>query len=130
MNLSKEFEIYMAHLAQGLGHADRHAGLTGYCTGLMLPLSRKSVEPMAARMDPLHASAKHCTAFRKGPGRPPAANGWRSASLYGLRVRRFAAALPSQGRGAVSSGAGSDCVRTAPHREAWTRDRRIHNLWR
>ncbi len=59
MDLSKDFECYLAHLAQGLGHADRHAGLTGYCTGLMLPLSRKSVEPMAARVDPLHASAKH-----------------------------------------------------------------------
>jgi SRSO17 transposase len=50
---------YMEHLAQGLGHSDRHAGLKGYCTGLMLPLSRKSVEPMAARVDPLHASARH-----------------------------------------------------------------------
>jgi SRSO17 transposase len=59
MDASKEFERYMAHLAQGLGHADRHAGLAGYCTGLMLPLSRKSVEPMAARVDPLHASARH-----------------------------------------------------------------------
>jgi len=59
MNASEEFERYLAHLAQELGHADRHAGLSGYCTGLMLPLSRKSVEPMAARMDPLHASAKH-----------------------------------------------------------------------
>jgi SRSO17 transposase len=59
MDLSKEFEQFMAHLAQGLGHADRHAGLSGYCTGLMLPLSRKSVEPMAARLDPLHASARH-----------------------------------------------------------------------
>ena len=49
----------MAYLMQGLGHADLHSGLTGYCTGLMLPLSRKSVEPMAARVDPLHASAKH-----------------------------------------------------------------------
>jgi SRSO17 transposase len=27
--------------------------------GLMLPLERKSVEPMAASMDPLHASARH-----------------------------------------------------------------------
>ena len=53
------FESYMAHLAAGLGHRDRHAGLMGYCTGLMLPLSRKSVEPMAARVDPLHASARH-----------------------------------------------------------------------
>ena len=59
MDIAKEFDGYMAYLMQGLGHADRHAGLTGYCTGLMLPLSRKSVEPIAARVDPLHASAKH-----------------------------------------------------------------------
>lgn len=59
MDISKEFNRYMAQLAQALGHADRHAGLSGYCTGLMLPLSRKSVEPMAARVDPLHASARH-----------------------------------------------------------------------
>jgi SRSO17 transposase len=59
MDIAKDFDDYMAHLVQGLGHADRHAGLTGYCTGLMLPLSRKSIEPIAARVDPLHASAKH-----------------------------------------------------------------------
>jgi len=59
MDIAKEFDDYMTYLMQGLGHADRHAGLSGYCTGLMLPLSRKSVEPMAARVDPLHASAKH-----------------------------------------------------------------------
>lgn len=59
MGISKEFDRYMAHLAEALGHADRHAGLMGYCTGLMLPLSRKSVEPMAARVDPLRASARH-----------------------------------------------------------------------
>ena len=33
----------MDHLSEGLGHLDRHAGLKGYCTGLMLPLARKSV---------------------------------------------------------------------------------------
>jgi SRSO17 transposase len=55
----KAFERYIAHLAEGLGHADRHAGLKGYCTGLMLPLARKSVEPMAANLDPLHVSARH-----------------------------------------------------------------------
>ena len=59
MSASERFEQYMEHLSQGLGHADRHAGLKGYCTGLMLPLARKSVEPMAARVDPLHASARH-----------------------------------------------------------------------
>lgn len=49
----------MEHLAEGLGHADRHAGLKGYCTGLMLPLERKSVEPIAAGVDPMHVSARH-----------------------------------------------------------------------
>ena len=59
MGASQRFERYMEHWAVGLGHMDRHAGLKGYCTGLMLPLSRKSVEPMAARLDPLRASARH-----------------------------------------------------------------------
>ena len=59
MSASQRFERYMEYLAAGLGHSDRYAGLKGYCTGLMLPLARKSVEPMAARVDPLHASARH-----------------------------------------------------------------------
>jgi SRSO17 transposase len=59
MNAPERFEQYMQHLSLGLGHADRHAGLRGYCTGLMLPLARKSVEPIAASVDPIHASARH-----------------------------------------------------------------------
>ncbi|CAM3736022.1 DDE superfamily endonuclease [Roseateles saccharophilus] len=59
MNAADRFEEYLRHLASGLGHADRHEGLRGYCTGLMLPLARKSVEPTAARVDPVHASARH-----------------------------------------------------------------------
>ena len=59
MDAIERFDRYLEHLAEGLGHSDRHSGLRGYCTGLMLPLARKSVEPMAARVDPLHASARH-----------------------------------------------------------------------
>ena len=59
MNELQDFGRYMAHLSEGLGHADRHAGLRGYCTGLMSPLSRKSVEPMAAHMDPLKVRSRH-----------------------------------------------------------------------
>lgn len=59
MNTDERFDQYLEHLSGGLGHSDRHSGLRGYCTGLMLPLTRKSVEPMAARVDPLHASARH-----------------------------------------------------------------------
>jgi SRSO17 transposase len=54
-----EFERYMAHLCVGLGHSDRHAGLRGYCTGLMAPLHRKSVEPMAAHLAPGATRSRH-----------------------------------------------------------------------
>ena len=56
MSAAERFERYMEHLATGLGHTDRHTGLRGYCTGLMLPLERKSVEQMAASIDPLQPS--------------------------------------------------------------------------
>ena len=45
-----EVEHYMAHLGEGLGHADRHAGLLGYCAG-DVAAGAWSVEPMAAHMD-------------------------------------------------------------------------------
>ena len=54
-----EFERYLKHLGQALGHQDRQAGLRGYCGGLMAPLSRKSVEPMAAHLDPRHTRSRH-----------------------------------------------------------------------
>ena len=55
----QEFERYLAHLGEGLGHADRQAGLRGYCTGLMAPLKRKSVEPMAAHLAPSSTRSRH-----------------------------------------------------------------------
>jgi SRSO17 transposase len=42
-----------------LGHADRIGPLRDYCTGLMLPGERKSVEPMAARTAPARTAAQH-----------------------------------------------------------------------
>lgn len=53
------FERYLDHLCEALGHRDRRAGLMGYCRGLMLPLARKSVEPLAAHLDPYRVSARH-----------------------------------------------------------------------
>jgi len=54
-----EFYGYIAELAGSLGHADREVPFRGYTTGLLLPLERKSVEPMAARIDPARAMAAH-----------------------------------------------------------------------
>lgn len=54
-----EFERYMKYLCEALGHRDRHSGFADYSRGLMLPIERKSVEPLAAHTDPWHVSAKH-----------------------------------------------------------------------
>lgn len=57
----------MDGLAQAAGHADRNLPLKNYCTGLLLPGERKSVEPMAARLAPdnvrrMHQSLHHLVA--------------------------------------------------------------------
>jgi hypothetical protein len=48
----KRFAAYIEGLATAAGHEDRHAPLKNYCKGLLLPGERKSIEPMAARLDP------------------------------------------------------------------------------
>ena len=57
----------MEGLAKAAGHADREIPLKNYCTGLLLPGERKSVEPMAARLAPdnirrMHQSLHHVVA--------------------------------------------------------------------
>lgn len=59
MDELQEFDRYMAHLGEALGHADRQAGLRGYCSGLMAPVKRKSVEPMAALLAPATTRSRH-----------------------------------------------------------------------
>ena len=53
------FVAYADGLASVLGHADRAGPLRDYCTGLMLPLERKSIEPLAAATAPARVSAQH-----------------------------------------------------------------------
>jgi SRSO17 transposase len=53
------FAEYVAGLASVIGRADRTGPLRDYCTGLMLPGERKSVEPMAARTAPARTAAQH-----------------------------------------------------------------------
>src|SRR5881296_2865492 len=61
------FAAYMNSLAQAAEHADREEPLKAYCKGLLLPIERKSVEPMAARLAPdnvrqMHQSMHHLVA--------------------------------------------------------------------
>ena len=53
------FAAYVECLAGVLGHADRIGPLRDYCTGLILPGERKSVEPMAAKTAPSRTAAQH-----------------------------------------------------------------------
>ena len=53
------FSAYVDHLVTVIGHADRADPLRDYCLGLLMPLERKSVEPMAAVMAPAQVAAKH-----------------------------------------------------------------------
>ena len=50
---------YLEHLASSLGHADRRAPFGSYCKGLILPGERKSVEPIAARVEPRRVQGAH-----------------------------------------------------------------------
>src|ERR671933_443636 len=50
---------YLDGVVSVLGHASREASARAYCTGLLLPGERKSIEPMAARIAPAAVQAKH-----------------------------------------------------------------------
>ena len=53
------FAAYGAALVDVIGHADRATPLRDYCTGLLMPAARKSVEPMAAMTAPARVAAQH-----------------------------------------------------------------------
>jgi len=55
----QRFAAYIEGLAEAAGHADRNVPLKNYCTGLLLPGERKSVEPMAARLAPANVRRMH-----------------------------------------------------------------------
>src|SRR5215469_8135446 len=55
----KRFAAYLDRLAHAAGHLDRVIPLKSYCTGLLLPGERKSVEPMAARLCPDNVRQTH-----------------------------------------------------------------------
>jgi len=64
---AERLQGYLDGLTQEAGHADRVIPLENYTKGLMLPIERKSVEPMAARLAPgnvrqMHQSLHHIVA--------------------------------------------------------------------
>jgi len=80
----ERFDDYVERLGDVLGHADRRAPLRAYCAGLLLPGERKSVEPMAARVDPARVGAAHQSLHHF-----VAKAAWDAAALLGA-VRAYA----------------------------------------
>src|ERR1700716_1332018 len=79
---AKDIELRFAGYVEGLvgviGHADRAGPLRDYCTGLMMPCERKSVEPIAAVTAPGRTAAQHQSLLHfVGQG------GWSDAAVLG-----------------------------------------------
>src|SRR3712207_5620688 len=53
------FATYVEGLIEVIGHADRAGPLRDYCTGLLMPAARKSVEPLAVTTAPARVAAQH-----------------------------------------------------------------------
>jgi SRSO17 transposase len=63
----ERFATYLDRITQIAGHADRVVPMQNYTKGVLLPIERKSVEPMAARLAPdnvrqMHQSLHHIVA--------------------------------------------------------------------
>ena len=65
--MAHRLQTYLDSLTQVAGHADRVLPIENYTKGLLLPIERKSIEPMAARLAPgrvrpMHQSLHHIVA--------------------------------------------------------------------
>jgi len=59
MTSAARFEVFVSSLVGVLGHADRAGPMRDYTLGLLMPVERKSVEPMAAVTAPARVAAQH-----------------------------------------------------------------------
>lgn len=86
------FVAYVESLTQALGRADRAQPFKDYCTGLLMPGERKSVEPMAAVVAPSRVSAEHQSLLHfvgQGP--------WSDEAVLGKVRELVAPAIESAG---------------------------------
>src|SRR5213593_3451282 len=93
---AQRFHAYVERLTNALGHQDRHGPLRAYVTGLCLPGDRKSIEPMAARVDPRHVRARHQSMHHFVANAP-----WEATAI--LRVARDWVLAPMRRHGPVAA---------------------------
>jgi SRSO17 transposase len=75
----RRFREYLDRLARAVGHEDRREPLRAYLTGLCLAGERKSIEPMAARIEPRRVRARHQSMHHFVANAP-----WDDAAVLGV----------------------------------------------
>ena len=91
--LETRFERYAETMIQALGHADRATPARWYLRGLMLPGSRKSVEPMAARVHPQDVRSAHQSMHHR-----VADSEWSDGALLAAVAHEVVPVLTASGR--------------------------------
>jgi len=91
--LETRFERYAETMIEALGHADRAVPARWYLRGLMLPGSRKSVEPMAARVHPQDVRSAHQSMHHL-----VADSDWSDGALLAAVAREVAPVLTASGQ--------------------------------
>ena len=96
LSLEARFERYCDTMVETMGHADREQPGRWYLKGLVLPGGRKSVEPMAARVQPervrsAHQSMHHLVAEAE----------WSDEAMLAAVAKEVAAEAGARGRASV-----------------------------
>jgi len=90
--LEQRFDQYVALLSEALDDSDRAEPLRDYCTGLLLPLERKSIEPIAAAVAPDNTKNKHQSLQQFITDSP-----WRDAPVLSVTRQHALPALVAHG---------------------------------
>src|SRR3954471_2536512 len=101
------FAAYVDALGAVLGHVDRQQPMHDYCLGLLLPIERKSVEPMAA----VTAPAQSPPPRRRGSPRSINRCSILLATRRGRTPRCWARACPRESGGDRAGAAGDRAQR-------------------
>ena len=101
------FAVYVEALGTVLGHADRQQPMHDYCLGLLMPIERKSVEPMAAVTAPAQVAAKHQSLLHFVGNAP-----WSDAAM----LAKVGELVLPRSRVAGRSRSGSSTTRAFPRR--------------
>lgn len=88
----QRFDQYVALLSEAVDDSDRAEPLRDYCTGLLLPLERKSIEPIAAAVAPDNTKNKHQSLQQFITDSP-----WRDAPVLSVARQTALPALVAHG---------------------------------